>query len=107
MGRADFRDVTQSLLETVLETIRERRDDIEARYGIRLLGVVGSVARGEERPNSDVDIFADVTGAPSLLTVARAQNELKDLLGHPVDLVLKDELRPEALDLMTRHFAPA
>lgn len=99
--------MTQSLLDTVLETIRTRRDDIEARYGIRLLGVVGSVARGEERPDSDVDVFADVTGTPSLLTVARAQNELEDLLGHPVDLVLKDELRPEALDLMTSSFAPA
>ena len=37
------------LLDTVLEIIRARRDEVEARFGIRMLGVVGSVARGEER----------------------------------------------------------
>ncbi len=96
-----------SLLDTVLETIRARRDEIEARYGIRLLGVVGSVARGEEREDSDVDIFAEVTGRPTLLTIARAQNELEDTFGRPVDLVLRSELRPAALALMTKSFLPA
>lgn len=95
------------LLDKVLETIRTRRGEIEARYGVRLLGVVGSVARGEDRPDSDVDIFADVTGAPTLLAIAHVQNELEDLLGRPVDLVLRDELRPAALKLMTQHFAEA
>jgi predicted nucleotidyltransferase len=96
------------LLENVLETIRTRRDEIEARYGVRLLGVVGSVARGDDRPDSDVDIIADVTGgAPTLFTIAHVQNVLEDLLGRPVDLVLRDELRPAALKQMTRHFAEA
>ncbi len=95
------------LLDTVLETIRARRDEIEARYGIRLLGVVGSVARGEERADSDVDIFAEISGRPTLFTLADAQFALQHDLGRSVDLVLREELRPAALALMTKHFAPA
>jgi predicted nucleotidyltransferase len=84
------------LLETVLETIRARRDDIEARYGIRLLGVVGSVARGEERADSDVDITHKGAGRATLFTIAAAMGELKDALGRKVDLVDPETVRPEA-----------
>lgn len=96
-----------SLLDTALETIRTRRNEVETRYGIRLLGVVGSVARGEERPDSDVDIFAMITGRPTLFTLADAQFLLEDDLGRPVDLILREELRPAALDFMTQSFVQA
>jgi predicted nucleotidyltransferase len=96
-----------SLLDTVLETIRARRDEIEARYGIRLLGVVGSVARGEERPDSDVDILADISGRPTLFTLADAQVMLEQELGRSIDLILRQELRPAALDYMTENYVEA
>ena len=96
-----------SLLDTALDTIRARRNEVEARYGIRLLGVVGSVARGEERPDSDVDIFATITGHPTLFTLADAQFLLEEELGRPVDLILREELRPAALDFMTQSFVQA
>lgn len=86
----------KTLLESVLDVIRARRDDIEARHGIRLLGVVGSVARGEERPDSDVDITYQGTGRPTLFTIAAALGELEDELGRSVDLVDPETARPEA-----------
>lgn len=95
------------LLDTVLETIRARRDEIEARYGIRLLGVVGSVARGEEREDSDVDVFAEKAGRPTLFTLADAQFLLESEIGRPVDLVLREELRPAALTYMARNLVVA
>ena len=96
-----------SLLDTVLETIRARRDEIEARYGIRLLGVVGSVARGEEREDSDVDVFAEKAGRPTLFTLADAQFLLEREIGRPIDLVLREELRPDALNYMARNLVVA
>ncbi len=84
-----------ALLDTVLETIRARRDEIEARYGIRLLGVVGSVARGEERADSDVDITYDVTGPCTLFKLSNAQFELEDILKRRVDLIDLQTVRPE------------
>jgi len=96
-----------ALLDTVLEAIRAHRDDIEARYGIRLLGVVGSVARGEESAASDVDIFAEIAGRPTLFTIADAQILLETDLGRPIDLVLREELRPAALSYMTQDLVLA
>lgn len=97
----------QRLLDTVLDVIRARRDEIEARYGIRLLGVVGSVARGEERPDSDIDITYKVTGRATLFTLADAQFDLEDALGREVDLVSPTAMRPEARDFLTRDLVLA
>jgi predicted nucleotidyltransferase len=46
----------------------ERREEIlsvAARHGAGNVAVFGSAARGEDRPDSDVDLLIDVTGVPS------------------------------------------
>lgn len=95
------------LLSRALETIRKHRDDIEARYGVRLVGVVGSVARGDERPESDIDMVFDVAGRPTLFDLSRAQFELEDELGRAVDLVNREALRPKARSFIERDLVPA
>ena len=50
------------------------------------LGVFGSVARGEQKPGSDVDICYEGK-APSLLTLDLIKTELEQLLESEVDLV--------------------
>ncbi len=61
-------------------------------YGFTKLGIFGSVARGEQTEQSDVDICYEGK-APSLLTIDRIQQELQELLGCPVDLVrLRDNM---------------
>jgi predicted nucleotidyltransferase len=56
------------------------------------------VARGEDRPDSDIDLLVELPVGMGLFAVARVQNELEDLLGSPVDLVpnagLKAGVRP-------------
>ena len=96
-----------ALLDTVLKEIRERRDAIEARYGVRLIGVVGSVARGEERDDSDIDIIYRITGRPSLLDVAHIANDLEDSLGRSVDLVDPSTVRQSGQELMLKDLVAA
>ena len=96
------------LLSKTLETIRARRAEIEARYGVRLVGVVGSVARGEEREDSDVDIIFDLTKAgTTLFKLARAQFDLEEALGRSVDLVDRQALRPERRAYIERDLVAA
>ena len=97
----------KTLLETVLETIRARRDDVEARYGIRLVGVVGSVARGEEHVDSDVDVIIDITGTPSLFNLSDVKFELTQVLGREVDLVDREAMRPRARAYIERDLVVA
>lgn len=53
------------------------------RHGIRRLAVFGSVLKGTERPDSDVDLLVEFeSGAtPTLLDIADMEQELSSLLG--------------------------
>lgn len=65
----------------------------------------GSFARGEEMPNSDVDILfvPDRSGKPfTLFTMGGMYMDLKELLGREVDLVEEGSLRPYAVDSANR-----
>jgi hypothetical protein len=88
--------------EHVLAKLRAQREHIERDYGLRMIGIVGSVARGEARADSDVDIFADIVGRPTLFEIAGAELELRDEIGIPVELVFRNDLRPSRRARMER-----
>lgn len=70
--------------------LRRRRADvlrIAAEHGVHVVGVFGSVARGEDRSDSDINLLVELPTGMGLLALGRAQQALEDLLGSPVDLV--------------------
>jgi uncharacterized protein len=75
---------------------RQRRKvrDIIARHGLSNVRVFGSVVRGEDTSDSDVDLLVDVTSGVGLLGLARCERDLEALLGASVDLVPADDLKP-------------
>jgi predicted nucleotidyltransferase len=74
-----------------------------ARLGIRRLSVFGSVARGEATPESDIDLLAEFTERVTLLDLVRAERELADELGHPVDLLTPAALSPHLRDRIQKE----
>lgn len=69
--------------------LRERREEIlsvAARHGASNVRVYGSVARGEARPASDIDLLVDMEEGRSLLDLAALHLELEELLGYPVEI---------------------
>jgi predicted nucleotidyltransferase/DNA-binding XRE family transcriptional regulator len=77
--------------------VRRRREDLiaaAAAHGVQNLRVFGSVARGQDRPGSDVDLLADLPAGLSLFGLARVQAELEAIIGAPVDLVPAQDLKP-------------
>lgn len=66
---------------------------ILARHGALRPRVFGSVARGSDGPSSDVDLLVEVHGDVSLFDLARAEAEISDFLGVPVDVVPDRSLR--------------
>lgn len=91
----------QRLTGPVGRRLRRRRHEVvtlASRHGVRVLGVFGSVARGEDRPDSDVDLLVELPAGMGLFALARVQNDLEGLLGSPVDLIpqagLKSGVRP-------------
>ncbi|MDA8318600.1 MAG: helix-turn-helix domain-containing protein [Actinomycetota bacterium] len=78
--------------------VRRRRHDLvaaAASHGVSGLRVFGSVARGQDRPDSDVDLLADLPPGMSLFGLARLQAELEGILGARVDLVPAADLKPD------------
>ena len=65
-------------------------------HRIRRLALFGSVLKGSDRPDSDVDFLVEFErdAVPGLLGMAEIEAELSALLGRPVDLRTANELSP-------------
>jgi len=70
--------------------------EICRRYDVKELSLFGSAARGELRPDSDIDLLVDFQpGArPGLLGVSAMVREFSALLGRRVDVAVKPALKP-------------
>ena len=71
---------------------------ILGKYGARKIGLFGSYARGEERPDSDLDLLVDLRDRKSLLTLVRIERELSENLGIKVDLLTEQAISPYLID---------
>ncbi|WP_278236051.1 nucleotidyltransferase domain-containing protein [Isoptericola sp. AK164] len=83
-----------SMLDAVLRQHRDDVVDAAARRGVRHLRVFGSVASGEDGPESDVDLLVDVDDGVGLFALGALEAELSAILGRPVDIVPEQSLRP-------------
>ena len=83
--------------DDVIEVLRQHMPEIRA-FGVSRLAVFGSLARGEERPHSDIDILVEFSVPVGLFEFVRIQRYLGRLLGRTVDLATPDALRKEMRD---------
>lgn len=71
--------------ESVINTLTAQKPVLAQKYGITLLGIFGSVARGQETECSDVDVVVEMP--PDLFQMVHLKEDLELLLGVPVDLI--------------------
>jgi hypothetical protein len=74
---------------------RRRRQllDTAHAHGLAEVRVFGSVARGEDRPDSDLDLLVDLPAGMGLIGLGRARDALEAVLGCLVDLVPASDLK--------------
>jgi predicted nucleotidyltransferase len=93
-----------------LESLRQMRSEIlhiAQAHGAKNVRVFGSVARGEEGPDSDLDLLVDLEPRRNLLDLGHLVMDLQDLLGRKVDVVepeglhwyIRDRVLKEAVAL--------
>lgn len=74
--------------------------------GGRNARVFGSVARGDDTPDSDIDLLVDLPQGTSLFSLSRLERELSAILGHPVDVVPADKLKPHLSERVFEEAVP-
>jgi predicted nucleotidyltransferase len=81
----------------VLDQLRQQRHviaEIATRHGASNVRLFGSAARGEERPDSDIDLLITLDDARGFNDYLALAEELEQLLGRRVDLVTERGLSP-------------
>ena len=94
--------------EEVVQKLKAHSAEI-ASFGVRRMALFGSVARGTESGDSDVDVLVSFDGQTTFDRYFDLKFWLEDLLGRPVDLVTEKALRTEMADEVNReavHVAP-
>lgn len=74
--------------------LRKELPRLKAEYGVETLKIFGSFIRGEETPESDLDILVTFQVTPGLIRFISLENDLSDLLGIKIDLVMQSSLKP-------------
>ena len=77
--------------------VDQHRDEIAdavGRHRGRSVAIFGSVARGDDTDDSDIDLLVDFEPGSSLFDLLHLQDELTALLGCPVDVVSAGGLKP-------------
>jgi hypothetical protein len=89
----------QSSLRRILS---QRQSELQ-RLGVASLAVFGSVARGQARPDSDVDFLVEFSESPTFDRYMDLKFFLEDVLQRPVDLVTSAALKPRMRTTVERE----
>jgi len=93
-----------------IQFINDRKHEIlqlGRENGMKNIRIFGSFVRGEERPDSDVDLLVEIDEDRTLFDVIRFKHSVEELLGRKVDVIsdravhemLKEEIIDKAVQL--------
>jgi predicted nucleotidyltransferase len=74
--------------------IRQHLQKITQKYNVSYLGIFGSYIHGEQKEDIDLDILVEFSKEPDILEFIGLKQELSEILGIEVGLVMKSALKP-------------
>jgi predicted nucleotidyltransferase len=93
----------------IRERVDQKRAEVlraAAQYGARNVRLIGSVARGDAGPDSDLDLLVELERGRSLLDHAALVIELETILGCRVDVATDQGLRPRVRERVLSEAVP-
>lgn len=72
--------------EEIITALKKYKQVHQKRYGIKSLGIFGSVSRGQFNKNSDLDVFVELE-TPDIFLLADIKQDIEENLQMPVDIV--------------------
>jgi len=95
-------NMEEDSIQKVLQKLVRMKRELKERFSVIKIGVFGSVARGEERSFSDVDIIVEL-GEPTFDNYMDLKFELEKIFQKPVDLVLADTVKPRLKQVIDKE----
>ena len=80
--------------QEIIKIIRNKKPEMESRYGVQRLGLFGSYVRGRQRKKSDIDILVTFNRDIDLFDFLDLRKYLESQLQTKVDLVMESALKP-------------
>jgi len=95
-------------LAEIQAILQAEKPYLAEKYGVTEIGVFGSYVRGEQNPDSDIDILIELKRPPyiGLMGLVNLERYLSDVLGVPVDIALKPSLKKRIGRRILREVVP-
>lgn len=81
-----------------VEELEQKTVNYLQQYDPLSIGIFGSYARGDARPDSDLDLLVEFKEPKSLFTLVRIERELSEALGVKADLLTERAISPYLID---------
>jgi predicted nucleotidyltransferase len=78
--------------QAIFDRLRAEAPALRCKYAVKSLEVFGSMARGDDREGSDVDVLVEFEGKATFDNFMGLKLDLEDLFGRPVDLLTPNSL---------------
>jgi uncharacterized protein len=82
-------------IDEIKEILVQHKKELRQTHRVKKIGIFGSVVRREQRKGSDIDLLAEFEEPVSLLDIVGTEIYLRKILKAKVDLIPKEDLRPE------------
>ena len=90
----------------IIAKLRENMPILTEKYRVKTLGLFGSYVRGQQKRSSDIDVLVEFYETIDLFTFVELEEFLGGILGHKVDLVMKDTLKPRIREKILNEALP-
>ena len=93
-GYLRYNSIDMKTKEEILDLLKDTLPYLREKYGIARIGLFGSYARGEQEPDSDIDLLVEFNRPIGFFAFLAAEEYLSEKLGARVELVSNDAVKP-------------
>ena len=92
-----------SIRNDVYKILADHKVELAEKFHVDSLSVFGSVSKGTDRPDSDVDILVSYRKTPGIFAFLDLKGYLETLIGRTIDLVTEGALKKQLRDSIMRE----
>ncbi|MBI5474716.1 MAG: nucleotidyltransferase family protein [Ignavibacteriae bacterium] len=98
--------LNKTLAPVLADLIRQHMDELKKDYHVASLAMFGSYVRGDQTPESDVDILVDFHSAIGFFKFIDLEERLSNIIGRKVDLVSRSGIKPRIYEHIKDSLLP-